>query len=61
MAVLAEAHYVVSRLDGDLPETQLTSVTGDQRVREVARMLSGDASEESLAHAEQMLREAGRL
>ena len=61
VAVLAETHYVVSRLDGDLPETQLTSVTGDQRVREVARMLSGDASEESLAHAEQMLREAGRL
>lgn len=61
VAVLADAHYVVSKSDDELPETALTSVAGEARVHEVARMLSGDASPESLAHAQQMLREAGTL
>lgn len=63
VAVQGEAHYVVRRTDGDddVPETSLLQVTGEDRVQEIARLLSGDASEESLAHAKQMLSEAGRL
>lgn len=57
VAVLADRHYVVRKRDADVPETQLVEVTGDERVREIARMLSGDASEASLAHARQMLGE----
>lgn len=61
VAVQGEVHYVVRRSDADVPETSLVQVTGEERVQEVARLLSGDASEESLAHARHMLSEAGRL
>lgn len=62
VAVQGSTHYVVRRNDGaDVPETSLVEVTGENRIREVARMLSGDASEESLAHAKQMLSETGQL
>ena len=33
-------------------------MTGEARTAEIARMLSGDQSEASLAHAKQMLAEA---
>ncbi|OUO22599.1 AAA family ATPase [Collinsella sp. An307] len=59
VAVVAAEHYVVSKSDGDIPETRLSKVTGDERVREVARMLSGDTGEASIAHAREMLAEAG--
>ncbi|OUP10170.1 DNA repair protein RecN [Collinsella sp. An2] len=59
VAVMGKTHYVVRKLDGDVPETKLERVEGDERVREIARMLSGDASDASLAHARQMLDEAG--
>lgn len=55
VAVLAERHYVVEKLEGDVPETRLSRVEGEDRVREIARMLSGDATEASLAHAREML------
>ena len=55
VAVRAELHYVVEKTDGDAPETHLRAVDGDERVREVARMLSGDFSAASLAHAREML------
>ena len=61
VAVQGETHYVVRRSDDDVPETSLLLVEGEDRVTEIARLLSGDASEESLAHARQMLLEAGRL
>ncbi|MDM8300548.1 DNA repair protein RecN [Collinsella tanakaei] len=61
VAVMGDTHYVVSKSDDDLPETSLVRVSGQNRVAEIARMLSGDASETSLAHARQMLREAGHL
>lgn len=62
VAVRGDAHYVVRRastLDG-LPETQLSLLSDDERVIEVARMLSGDATETSLAHAREMLSGAAR-
>ena len=55
VAVVGERHYVVRRTGGDVPETQLCLVEGEERVREIARMLSGDATEASLAHAREML------
>lgn len=61
VAVVATEHYVVSKSDGDIPETRLSKVTGEERVYEVARMLSGDTGEASVAHAREMLAEAGTL
>ena len=55
VAVAADKHYVVSKTPGDVPETHLIEVTGENRVNEIARMLSGDLTEASLAHARQML------
>lgn len=63
VAVVADTHYVVQKQAGekDIPETRLVQVTGDDRVREIARMLSGDASEASLVHAREMLKETGMI
>ena len=62
VAVQGAVHYVVRRDDtADVPETRLVHVAGDERVAEIARLLSGDATEESLAHARQLLTESGRL
>lgn len=63
VAVVADTHYVVRKRMGenDVPETELAKVEGEDRVAEIARMLSGDASKASLAHARQMLGEAGTL
>lgn len=57
VAVVADAHYVVRKADtgSGIPETSLVPVEGDERVAEIARMLSGDSSPESLAHARAML------
>lgn len=58
VAVLATRHYLVSKSDGDRPETTLAAIAGEARVQEIARMLSGDTSDVSLAHAREMLSEA---
>lgn len=55
VAVQADTHYVVSKSGGDAPETTLRLVAGDKRVAEIARILSGNATEASLAHAREML------
>lgn len=55
VAVMGERHYLVSKSEGDVPETSLEEIQGEERVREIARMLSGDESEASLAHAREML------
>ena len=60
VAVVADAHYVVRKSQGDVPETNLVSVEGDERTAEIARMLSGDATEASLAHAREMLQGGSR-
>ena len=62
VAVQGSVHYVVRRDDAaDIPETSLIRVEAADRIAEIARLLSGDATEESLAHAKQLLAEAGRL
>ena len=58
VAVRAQMHYLVSKNvaeDGSIPETTLTELDEEGRVLEVARMLSGNSSEASCAHAKEML------
>ncbi|MGI6231142.1 MAG: DNA repair protein RecN [Tractidigestivibacter sp.] len=55
VAVAADRHYLVHKSSGDSPETLIDEVTGEDRVAEIARMLSGDTSEASMAHAREML------
>ena len=57
VAVYGNAHYVVSKTEGAVPETTLKRVEGEERVAEIARMLSGDTSQTSLAHAAELLAE----
>ena len=58
VAVAAETHYVARKLPGDTPETLFSHVDGEQRVREIARMLSGDSSQATIDHARQLIAEA---
>ena len=56
VAVKADRHYVVRRMQGPQgPETLLAVVEGGERVDEIARMLSGNATEVSRAHARELL------
>lgn len=58
VAVAGTKHYVVQKSEGAIPETRLEEVTGDARVNEIARMLSGDTSDVSREHASAMLKDA---
>ena len=61
VAVRGQAHYVVRKAAGDegaMPETDLRQLSESERPAEIARMLSGDATETSLAHACEMLARA---
>ena len=57
VAVRGEAHYVVRKFEGEhgMPETDLRRLADEDRPAEIARMLSGDVTEASLAHAREML------
>lgn len=55
VAVQAETHYLVEKSAGDVSETSIRELSEDEREHEIARMLSGDASDTSLAHAREML------
>ena len=61
VAVRGQAHYVVQKAAGDegaMPETDLRQLDSAERPAEIARMLSGDATETSLAHARELLERA---
>ncbi|AEG44123.1 DNA repair protein RecN [Isoptericola variabilis] len=58
VAAFADAHLVVTKsaADGDVTVTGVREVTGDERVRELARMLSGqEESEAARQHAVELL------
>ncbi|MCR5583582.1 MAG: DNA repair protein RecN [Eggerthellaceae bacterium] len=57
VAVAGTCHYVVSKTGGSEPATQLELVSDTNRVREIARMLSGDVSSMSMEHARALLQE----
>lgn len=62
IAVRAQTHYVVKKTEGEegVPTTELRAIDGEERVREVARMLSGDESDASVAHAREMIEKIAR-
>ncbi len=60
VAVVGTKHYVVRKSGGERPETSLVEVAGEERAKEIARMLSGDDSEVALEHARKMLGEFGK-
>jgi DNA repair protein RecN (Recombination protein N) len=56
VAAFADAQLVVEKSeDGGRVHTAVHTVTGDDRIAEIARMLSGSTSETSLAHARELL------
>src|SRR5690606_34493721 len=56
VAAAADAHVVVAkRVEGDATFTDLTVVTGDARVTEVARMLAGEPTTAARRHARELL------
>ena len=57
VAVRGDSHYVVKKSVSSegAPVTVLSRISGDDRVAEIARMLSGDATDASIAHAREML------
>lgn len=60
VAVRGQAHYVVRKTEGEggMPETDLSRLSTDERPAEIARMLSGDTTDTSLAHARELLERA---
>lgn len=60
VAAFADTHLVVSKsVDGDETATSVALVEGEGRVAEIARMLSGNDSDASLAHARELLGRVG--
>lgn len=60
VAAFADMHVVVRKvLDEDSAATTVAPVEGDDRVAEIARMLSGDVSDASVQHAAELLTQAG--
>ena len=62
VAAFADTHLVVSKsaADGLVTATNLTEVTGPERVRELARMLAGqEDSSAAQAHAAELLQMSG--
>ncbi|MGI6032895.1 MAG: DNA repair protein RecN [Coriobacteriales bacterium] len=61
VAACADRHFVVSKHGGasGLPITIVEPVTGEERVAEIARMLSGKVDEAALEHARSLIEDAG--
>ena len=58
IAVAGDTHYLVQKeadSDDGVPSTSLQRLSGDNRVDEIARMLSGEITEASRSHAAQLL------
>ncbi|MCH1883570.1 DNA repair protein RecN [Agrococcus sp. ARC_14] len=59
VAAFAAQHVRVEKgTDGRITASQVSEVAGDDRLAELARMLSGTASETALAHARELLEDA---
>jgi DNA repair protein RecN (Recombination protein N) len=60
VAAFADAHLVVEKARaGGRDRTGVRAVTGEQRIGELARMLSGSETDTSLAHARELLASVG--
>ena len=62
IACMADEHlYIAKSVKGDTTVTQVTALSDEERVREIARMASGDdVTEAALANAREMLAGAGK-
>lgn len=62
IACMADEHlYIAKSVKGDTTITQVTALSDEERVREIARMASGDdVTEAALANAREMLAGAGK-
>lgn len=58
VAVHGNAHYTVSKTDEAMPRTTIMELDGDACVDEIARMLSGELTSVSRAHAEELMAQA---
>lgn len=59
IAAFADSHYLVEKLQGDdVTTSTLSLLTGDDRVREVARIMGGADSELALRHAAELIANA---
>ncbi len=60
IAAVAGKHYVVEKSEDDgIARTRISEVRDEKREIEIARMLSGSATEVSLAHARELLQSSG--
>ena len=56
MAARADVHYLISKTGDDVAETNVNSITSDERTEEIARMLSGaEITNEARAAEERLL------
>jgi DNA repair protein RecN len=62
IACMADEHlYIAKSVKGDTTVTQVVVLSDEERVREIARMASGDdVTEAALANAREMLASAGK-
>ncbi len=61
VAAFADRHLVVEKETSDgVTRTYVRAVEGQERVREIARMLSGAETQTGLAHAEELLETCGK-
>ncbi len=60
VAVRGHMHYVVRKIEGEdgMLETELSCLTAEERPAEIARMLSGETTDTSLAHACELINAA---
>ena len=59
VAVMGDTHYVVTKSDEAYPCSHVERLDKQNRVQEIARMLSGDITEVSLEHAREMIASVG--
>jgi DNA repair protein RecN (Recombination protein N) len=59
VAAFATNHLrIVKDTSGEVTESTITALTGDERIEEMARLLSGTDSDNARAHAREMLESA---
>ena len=59
VAAFADQHFVIEKkVKGGKTYTEVREVTGDDRVRELARMLAGEITSSALRTAEELLKRA---
>lgn len=55
IAVLADTHIAVTKIADAKTKVELRILSDDERIKEVARMLSGNCSQTALKHAEELI------